>query len=313
VSEGSTPSFKPTWPAVLESARGDAALSRVRDLIRVCETVITGARLICFNSMGTPRKDAEAIVFETLAIRDHSETYLDTVVTPVERAAVLDLLERRVAGPTPLPYLIGEAFLAGRRFTVRPGVFIPRSALGLLLDDLLPALDWSDPPRALEVGCGSGALGISIALRVPGAQFDLVDIDPAAVELSDDNARRHRVEDRVHASVSDLFSTVDPSARYDLIVANLPYVPESQSAGAAGELHAEPTTAIFRPGDGLDLVQSALAEAPLHLADTGTLVLEVGTAQQPHLTELLGGRGRWWTLSGRAAGVVSLSRDELKA
>lgn len=314
MTAGSRPSPDLSWTEVLAAARDDAAISRVRDLIRVCETVINRAGLTAFNSMGTPRKDAEALVFETLAIRDHSDRYLDAVVTAPERALILDRLERRVSEPIPVPYIIGEAFFAGRRFTVKPGVFVPRSALGHLLDEVIAGVQWSTPPRLLEIGCGTGALAISFATRLPEAVADLVDIDELAVEVAGHNVDRHRLSHRARVFVSDMFSTVDPTRRYDLIVANLPYVPEEQAGRTAtGEIHAEPPGAIFRPGDGLDLVRAALAEAPLHLAESGTLILEVGTAHVDDVSTLLGGRGRWSKLGERNAGVVTLTRDELKA
>lgn len=308
-----SPSHQLTWTGLLSAARDDTGIARVRDLIRVCETVITRAGLSGFNSMGSPRKDARAIVFETLAIRDHSDRYLEAAVTAMERAVIFDLLERRVSGPTPVPYLIGEAFFAGRRFRVRPGVFIPRNALGHLLDEVLAEVRWSPAPRALEIGCGSGALGISVALRQGEARVDLVDVDPLAVEVTRENIARHRLTDRVRADVSDMFAAVDPQARYDLVVANLPYVPAAQMGFTNGEIDAEPPGAVYRPGDGLDLVRVALAESALHLADAGLLVLEVGISNQPPVQEVLGARGTWWTMSGRPAGIVSLTRDDLKA
>ncbi|MBK5307776.1 MAG: HemK family protein methyltransferase [Frankiaceae bacterium] len=302
-----------SWKDLLAAAREDATFCRARDLVRLCESVIARAGLTGFNSMGSPRKDAEALVFETLAIRDHNERYLDAAVSSLERVQILGLLERRVDGPTPVPYLLGESFFAGRRFTVRPGVFIPRSALGKLLDQVLAEVVWSAQPRALELGCGTGALGISIAVRVPAANVDLVDIDPLAVQVATANIRRHRVGERMQAAVSDMYDGVDRAARYDVIVANLPYVPEAQIGRTNTEIDAEPQTAIYRPGDGLDLVRRALAGSAPHLADRGLLVLEVGTSNQPAVAELLAGRGRWWQSGGAAAGVVSLTRADLEA
>lgn len=302
-----------TWIDVLAAARADQALVRVLDLLRVCETVINRAGLSGFNSMGSPRKDANALVFETLDIRDHSDRFHDATVTAPERAAIFDLLERRVSERIPVPYLTGEAFFAGRRFTVRPGVFIPRSALAQLLDEVVDEVRWSAAPRALEVGCGSGALGISIATRRHDAAVDLVDVDPLAVEVSAENIVRHRLAGRMRAAVSDMYADVDPTARYDLVIANLPYVPDDKRGQTNGEIDAEPALAVYRPGDGLDLVRTMLAETALHLADTGVLVLEVGTDNQPPVAALLNGKGRWWTVGDRPAGVVSLTRDDLKA
>lgn len=311
--DGSVVSPGPTWTQLLAAARDDSGLSRVRDLIRLCESAIVAAGLSGFNSMGTPRKDAEALVYETLRIRDHSARYLGAVVTSLERTAVLDLLERRVSGPTPVPYLTGEAFFAGRRFTVRPGVFIPRSALGSLLDEVLAEVTWSSPATALELGCGSGALGLSIALRVPDLRIDLMDVDPLAVEVTRANIVRHRLEVRARAAISDVYAGVDPAVRYDLVVANLPYVPSALLAQSGPEIQAEPEQAIYQPGDGLDLVRAALEGAAPHLSDQGALVLEVGTGNAAAVRDLLPGRGHWWTRDGQAAGIVSLTRDELKA
>jgi len=301
-----------SWIDVLAAARSQAGPLRVLDLIRLCESVISRAGLTGFNSMGSPRKDAEALVFEPLGIRDHASRYHDAVLTPPETAAVLDLLERRVSGPTPVPYLTGEAFFAGRRFGVRPGVFIPRSALGSLLDEVLAEVRWSSPAGlALEIGCGSGALGLSIAFRVPGLQIHLHDVDPLAVEVTEENITRHGLRDRASTALGDMYGAVEPAARYDLIVANLPYVPTSLQVWVVGEIDAEPAAAVYRPGDGLDLVRTAFGEAALHLAEQGTLVLEVGALNEPPVRELLAGRGRWWRRDGRDAGVVSLRRDQL--
>lgn len=300
-----------SWTAVLASAREDAAGPRtIRDLIRLCETTIALAGITAFNSMGTPRKDARALVFDTLRIRDHDERYLDATVTRVERAALLDRLERRIAGPVPVPYLTGEAYLDGRRFAVRPGVFVPRSALGLLLSRLVDSVEWGSPPRALELGCGTGALGISVALRVPGARVDLVDVAPLAVEVARENTLLHGVSSRVKTAVSDMFAAVDPAVRYDLVLANLPYVPGEHTHNA--EVAAEPATAIFRPGDGLDLVRLAVQESASYLAPRGVLALEVGVPNEPRVREELGERGEWWTTEGKPVGVVLLTRDDLE-
>ena len=301
------------WRLLLEAARVDVDVRRVRDLIRICETVIRRAGLTGFNSMGSVREDARAIVFETLAIRDHSDAYLDAAVTALERGLILDLLAQRVGGPTPLPYLLGEAFFCGRRFLARPGVFIPRSALGRLLDELLGEVSWSPTPRVLELGCGTGALGLTIALRAPHAHVELTDIDPLAVAVSQDNVDRFRLSDRVRLVVSDLFDGIDPASRYDLVVANLPYVPEGRTDGLSDELSAEPASAIYRPGDGLDLVRAVLSCTAEHLADRGLLALEVGTHNQPRVAELLSGAGHWWSLRGQPAGVVTLTHEQLRA
>ena len=140
-----------------------------------------------------------------------------------------------------------ETTFSNLPFTIAPGrVFTPRAATERLVrtaDELIG----DEPKKVVDVGTGSGVIAVSLAVRNPQAEVWAVDKSPDAVALARENARRHGVADRVHVVQGDLLEPVP--GRADLIVANLPYLPDS--------LHdprydSEPPEAVYAPGDGLD-------------------------------------------------------------
>ncbi len=190
------------------------------------------------------------------------------------------LLQQRIDSRQPLAYLVGEAWLAGLRFEVNESVLVPRSPLAeLIVDGFEPWLAAGQLKRAVDVGTGSGCLAIALAVHWPELQVDAVDISPAALALARTNAQRHEVGDRVRCLQSDLLATV-ADQRYDLILANPPYVPEAAMAGLPPEYGHEPRLGLAAGDDGLDLVRRLLIDAPACLNAHGILICEVGEAAE---------------------------------
>lgn len=168
-----------------------------------------------------------------------------------------------------------------------PGeVMMPRPASHALVDMVAERLG-DRPARVADVGTGSGAIAVALALRAPRVQIWATDTSPAAVALARANVSRYGLGDRVRVQRADLLDGV-PDA-LDLVVANLPYLPEALKAERP-ELAGEPPEAIFAPGDGLDPYRRLIDVCSRSLTPDGALVIQlhrrVLTARATRLSEL---------------------------
>jgi len=186
---------------------------------------------------------------------------------------------------------------------------VPRSPLAeLVVDGLMPWLDFAQPLRMLDVGTGCGCIAIALASHWTALEIDAVDVSETALVRARANARRHGVAERVTFHCSDVFSALD-GRRYDLIVSNPPYVPHASMTELPEEYLHEPDTALRAGDDGLDIVRRLLARAYDHLRPGGHLLIEVGEAQ-PQTEQLLDGiESLWMEFQQGGEGVVLLDRD----
>jgi len=223
------------------------------------------------------------------------------------------LLEQRIASRKPLAYLIGEAWFAGLRFEVDEHTLVPRSPLGeVVAAGLMPWLDLRRPCAVLDVGTGSGCIAVALAAHWPELRVDAVDISEPALARARANAALHGVADRVRVLESDVFDGLG-EARYDLIVANPPYVPNASMARLPDEYRHEPDAALRAGDDGLEIVRRLLAGAADHLLPGGLVLLEVGEAQ-PQTERLLGeAEAVWLEFEHGGDGVVLMDRQALLA
>jgi release factor glutamine methyltransferase len=167
----------------------------------------------------------------------------------------------------------GEVNFSGLRMLTAPGrVMTPRAATERLVERAVARLGFARA-RVADVGSGSGAIAVAIALRAPNAEVWAVDVSGRAVELTRANVARHRVGDRVHVVQGDLLEAVPGSL--DLVVANLPYLPERLRRDPAyADLRSEPRGAVFARGDGLGPYRRLLAASEPRLAEDGALLIQ---------------------------------------
>lgn len=202
------------------------------------------------------------------------------VATAQEQERFEALLNERIETRRPLAYLLGQAWFAGLAFTVDENVLVPRSPLAeLIVEGFAPWIEPGQLRRVVDVGTGSGCLAIATAYYWPEVEVDAVDISPGALALARRNAERHGVADRVAVIESDLLDGV-AGRRYDLILANPPYVPTASMAALPAEYRWEPALGLEAGEDGLDLVRRLLDTAGNHLEDDGVLIVEVGEAAE---------------------------------
>jgi len=196
-----------------------------------------------------------------------------------------DLMKRRAAGE-PLQHLLGTVEFHGRSFLCDARALVPRPETEHLVE-LLLALP-AKPARVLDVGAGSGVIALTLAAEWPEAAVDAVDISGPALALAAENAGRLGLGDRVRFLESDLFSALrDERDLYDLIVANLPYVPAGEIPGLSREVRRDPLSALDGGPDGAELIRGFLDQARAHFLPGGAVALEIGAGQSEMLMEHL--------------------------
>jgi release factor glutamine methyltransferase len=178
-------------------------------------------------------------------------------------------VRRRGAGE-PTAYLTGAREFYGRRFEVDGRVLVPRPETELAVEAALAALP--EGGAALDLCTGSGCIGVTLALERPTARVVAVELSPGALAVARQNA------DRLSAALEllegDLYAPLAPGARFDVVVANPPYVPSGELPRLAREIAHEPALALDGGPDGLSVLRRIVADAPRHLRPGGALVLE---------------------------------------
>lgn len=254
-------------------------LLTLRDWVRWSASTFRGQGLFFGHGTDNALDEALELVLATLSLdHDLPESFLDARVTRAEAAELARRLRRRVEDRVPLAYVTGRAWFAGLEFEVNEQVLIPRSPIAELIEaQFAPWLDPEHVRSVLDLCCGSGCIGIACAYAFPEALVDLADISPAALEVAQRNIEKHGLEDRVRAVQSDVFAHLDDE-RYDLIVANPPYVSSGEMAQLPPEYLHEPRLGLEAGEDGMDVVSRILAGAPEHLGEGGILICEVGAS-----------------------------------
>ena len=194
------------------------------------------------------------------------------------------LLERRMGGE-PIAYLLASREFYGLDFKVSPATLIPRPETELLVDLALQRIPTQGAFRVLDMGTGSGAIALSIAHTRPYIEVVAVDVSQDALEVAHENALRLNANN-VHLLRSDWFSALH-GERFDLIVANPPYVATADVHLAQGDLRFEPLGALASGGDGLDDIRRICAQAKAHLHPGGWLLLEHGYDQAERVRALM--------------------------
>jgi len=191
----------------------------------------------------------------------------------------LDVLVRRRVEGLPLEHLLGWVEFRGMRIEVDPGVFVPRTRTGFLVEQAAAVLP-AGPAVVVDLCCGCGAVGVALATGSPGVELHCADVDPAAVRC----AARNLAAVGGTAHLGDLYSALPPAlrGRVDVLAVNAPYVPTDEIASMPPEarLH-EPRVALDGGPDGLDVQRRVAAGAPEWLAPGGHLLIETGRHQGP--------------------------------
>ncbi len=258
------------------------------------------------------RDEAAWLVLGALQLPFDDEDALDTPLTREQTDRIQALAEERIGKRRPVAYLLKEAWFCGLPFYVDERVLIPRSPLAELIEDrFAPWLSEDDVARVLDVGTGSGCIAVACAMAFPGAGVDAVDTGEDALAVARINVERHDLEDSIRLLHSDLFEKL-PGERYDLIVANPPYVGSGEMNDLPEEYRHEPVdTALAAGGDGLDVIRRILAQAKAHLTEGGVLVVETGNSQEAVMDAYPELPFTWLEFERGGDGVFLLTKEQL--
>lgn len=245
----------------------------------VLETINGGAEYLDKRGIGEARRNMEHLLAHRLGCtRMQLYTQFDRPLEEEILAPLRESLKKRGEG-IPLQHLLGSVGFHGRDFICDTRALIPRPETEELVEMILKLLPDS-PLEILDMGCGSGVLGLTIAAERPDCHVTLADISEDALSLTRENEEKLGIKN-ITLVRSDLFSSIQGS--FDLIAANLPYVPEGEAAEMARELRHDPALALFSGADGLDLLRRFMPESFGFLKPGGLLALEIGHDQASQL------------------------------
>lgn len=235
------------------------------------------AEELAMAGIPTALLDAEVILAHTLRksrtyLHAHSEDTIDPRRLEIVNAR-LDLRKDRV----PVAYIIGHKEFYGRLFKVNPSVLIPRPESEALIENLKKY--WGEKPgKLIDVGTGSGCLGITAKLELP-LDVTLADISRHALKIAEQNAETLGAV--VATQQSNLLE--DVTGVFDIIIANLPYVDKTWERSP--ETNHEPALALFAENDGLALITRLINQVDLRLKKAGLLILEADPEQHPAIID----------------------------
>lgn len=277
----------------------------VSDLIR------GGELELVINGVPNARRNAEWMLSHVLGCRA-ADLYLDTSRQPGadEVNRYRELIGRR-SSREPLQYIVGNTEFMSLPFETRPGVFIPRPDTECLAEIAEACLNaWTGPSRTvLDLCCGSGVIGVSLASRVSNVHLTAVDINPSAVALTLSNAARNGVATRTVAVQSEGIAFVRTSGvRFDMIVCNPPYIAASEMEALPPEVaRHEPPESLDGGADGLDFYRALAEPAWRALVPGGWLLLEIGSQQARDVITILNGENPAASTRRAAASVSGFS------
>jgi len=257
----------------------------VKDLVKMGETQLVKA------GCPEPKLDAELIycymknINRTEFIMEWSDMVEDRICEQY-----FDLIAVR-STRRPLQHILGTQDFMGLTFGVREDVLIPRHDTETVVEKAEEVIRTNKVKTVLDLCCGSGIIGISLARRNPGLKVTATDSSAAAKALTQSNAKRNSV--KMEVLIGDLFTPLGHK-KFDMIVSNPPYIPREVIGTLADEVRRfEPQEALDGGPSGLDFYHKIITDAPNHLKKAGWLVLEIGHDQSKAIVKLLEENGAY--------------------
>ena len=234
------------------------------------------------------RLEAEVMVMNVMRMpRQDIFSHQENEVSPQQEQDLAQIVERRRLRE-PLAYILGYKEFYGVNLLVTSDVLIPRPETETMVEHaLFMSLMGMETTELViaDVGTGTGAIAINLAIHLPAARIYAVDVADPVLDVASYNIRSHNVADRVTLCKGDLLEPLPEPV--DLIVANLPYIPSDRISTLQPEVQWEPRGALDGGADGLDLIGRMLSQSPAKLKEHGIILLELDPEQVPAAEELV--------------------------
>ncbi len=266
-------------------------LTTTRDFLRYAVSGFRAAKLVHGHGTTSVIDEAAFLILETLHLPvGDINPWLDATLLPAEREQLLDIIEARITTRKPAAYLLKKTYMHGIPFYVDERVIVPRSyigdvlANGMLGPDGDVLVNTESISTILDLCTGSGCLAILAANFFPDAAIDATDLSADALDVARINLKNHDLESHITLHEGDLFAPLN-NQRYDLILANPPYVAKAETEAFPPEYQAEPLMAHLSGKDGLDITRRILKDVAKHLNPGGIFICEIGTGREILETE----------------------------
>jgi release factor glutamine methyltransferase len=246
--------------------------------------VLETARAALAGRVDDPLREAEYLLADVLGIARAALLTRSDAPLPAAQAETFAVLVARRAAGEPAAYLLGRRAFWTLELEVTPDVLVPRHETELVVELVLGKLAGHAAPRVLDLGTGSGAIGLAIASERPDAHVTLVDASDAALQVATRNRDRLGLA-RVECLAGDWYRPVR-GRRFDAIVSNPPYLAYDDPHLALHELRHEPRVALVAGRTGLESIAAIAHDAPAHLGPGGWLLIEHGAKQGPDVRAL---------------------------
>lgn len=234
------------------------------------------------NSIEDAGLVAEVILMRTLGF-SRAGLYLDAELSLSPRQERdIELLAGKIISGEPLAYVVGSREFYGRDLQVDSSVLIPRPETETLVEAAVSLARRHRITTIADIGTGSGAVAVTLALELPDVLVYATDISSSALEVARRNCEKHGVSGRVILFQGDLLDPLPTPV--ELVVANLPYV---RSSEITGPLSREPRLALDGGPDGLDIFRRLITRLPQAFSMSSCLLLEIGAGQGPALVTML--------------------------
>lgn len=260
------------------------------------QVILEGKRLLQAKRVESARLESDLLMCHCLGC-DRHHLYL----SPIEEltADTLEdykgLLERRLGGE-PIQYIIGNRDFMGLNFDVDRNVLIPRWETEILVEFITKEPS-KGPINLLDLGTGSGAIGVSLAFYLPKSKVIAVDISDRALEVAKANASKHVVSDRIELIAGDMFSALEDDLHlnyFDIIVSNPPYIKSQEIGNLMREVKEhEPKTALDGGPDGLHFYRIIADAAHDYLKPAGMVAVEMGHGQSAQVQDIFSKTGKY--------------------